>query len=47
VPLEISESYLRTRQGPRLVAVPGADHFALIDPLSQAWPVVVEQIRAF
>ena len=46
VPLEISESYVHFRPGPRLVAVPSADHFALIDPLSQAWPSVVEQIRS-
>lgn len=46
VPLEISESYVRTRTGPRLVAVPGAGHFALIDPLSEAWPAVVDEIRS-
>lgn len=46
VPLEISESYVHEHPRPRLVAVPGAGHFALIDPLSQAWPVVVEQIRS-
>ncbi|TCK27879.1 alpha/beta hydrolase family protein [Pseudonocardia endophytica] len=46
VPLEISESYVLARPGPRLVAVPGADHFAVIDPLSGAWPAVVEQIRS-
>ena len=46
VPLEISESYVRMRPGPRLVAVPRADHFALIDPLSAAWPTVVEGIRS-
>jgi acetyl esterase/lipase len=46
VPLEISESYVRARPGPRLVTVRGADHFALIDPLSQAWAVVVDEIRS-
>lgn len=46
VPLEISESYVRTHPGARFVAVPGADHFALIDPLSPAWPTVVEEIRS-
>ncbi len=46
VPLEIPESYVRTHPGARFVAVPGADHFALIDPLSPAWPTVVEEIRS-
>lgn len=47
VPLAISESYLRERSGPHLEVVRGADHFALIDPQSDAWPVVVEAIRTF
>jgi hypothetical protein len=32
-------------QAGRLVKVPGADHFDLIDPLSGAWPHVLAAIR--
>ena len=46
VPLEISASYVRQRPGPRLVSVPGADHFAVVDPWSDAWARVVAEIRA-
>ena len=46
VPLEISESYVAHHRKVRLVRVHGADHFALIDPLSRAWPRVVEQLEA-
>jgi hypothetical protein len=28
----------------RLVELPGMDHFALIDPLSAAWPHLLEAI---
>jgi hypothetical protein len=31
--------------GVSYVEVPGADHFALIDPLSAAWPHVREALR--
>lgn len=44
VPVTQSESYAAratTGAAPRLVAVPDADHFAVIDPLSAAWPYVL------
>ena len=36
------------RQGDsvRVVIVPGADHFDVVDPLSKAWPVVLDAVRA-
>ncbi|MGQ0842356.1 alpha/beta hydrolase family protein [Actinokineospora sp.] len=40
VPVEQSRRY-RDRTGVPLVEVPGADHFAVIDPESPAWPAVV------
>src|SRR5581483_5844362 len=40
VPVAMSRRYARTAGG-ELVEVPGADHFAVIDPESAAWPVVV------
>jgi len=44
VPIEISERFVETatRAGDdsKLIRLPGADHFALIDPRSPAWAVV-------
>ncbi len=40
VPIEMSRRYAAA-QGAELVELPGVEHFALIDPLSAAWPVVV------
>jgi pimeloyl-ACP methyl ester carboxylesterase len=44
VPIEISNGYQkaanRARDNARLVVLPGADHFAAIDPRSKEWPVV-------
>jgi len=41
VPVDMS----RTLPGVSYVEVPGADHFALIDPLSAAWPYVRDALR--
>jgi acetyl esterase/lipase len=46
VPLAVAESYVAGHPSTRLVAVPGTGHFAVIDPLSAAWPVVVGEIAA-
>ncbi|MGH3739381.1 MAG: alpha/beta hydrolase family protein [Micromonosporaceae bacterium] len=55
VPVTQSESYTAPAGGdapagadpvPRLVAVPGADHFAVIDPLSGAWPHVLAALAS-
>jgi pimeloyl-ACP methyl ester carboxylesterase len=43
VPITMSRGY-RMPPGSRLVEVPGADHFALIDPASAAWPAVVHAL---
>ncbi|MCP2167158.1 alpha/beta hydrolase [Goodfellowiella coeruleoviolacea] len=40
VPIELAHSYAAAHPATRLVSVPGAGHFALIDPLSTAWPTV-------
>ncbi|WP_205905395.1 alpha/beta hydrolase [Collimonas pratensis] len=45
VPLEISASYLAAFPCTRLVRLQGSGHFALIDPLNSAWPVVVEELQ--
>jgi len=44
VPVEISTSYVRQHPGTRLVTVPRAEHFAVVDPWSDAWPTVVAEI---
>lgn len=40
VPFAVAESYAAAHPAARLVPVPGAGHFELIDPLSRAWPRV-------
>jgi acetyl esterase/lipase len=44
VPLAVAESYVERQPAARLVPIEGAGHFALIDPLSAAWPVVLEEL---
>ena len=43
VPLAVSRSYAQTHDV-RLVTLAGADHFALIDPESAVWPVLLEEV---
>ena len=43
VPIAVSRSYAETHDI-RLVTLPGADHFALIDPESAVWPVLLEEV---
>ncbi|MEO6918289.1 MAG: alpha/beta hydrolase [Collimonas sp.] len=45
VPQAISESYLAAYPKTRLVRLQGSGHFALIDPLSTAWPTVVAELQ--
>lgn len=45
VPIEVSRSYA-ARTGAVLHELPGADHFALIDPLSPAWPHVLSAVAS-
>lgn len=44
VPLALSGAYVQAHPGVRLRTLPGVGHFALIDPLSSAWPVVLEEL---
>ncbi len=43
-PLAMSENYLSHHANARLVKVESCGHFALIDPQSAAWPIVVEEL---
>jgi acetyl esterase/lipase len=45
VPLAVAESYVARHQSTRLVPVPDTGHFAVIDPLSAAWPVVAGELE--
>jgi len=45
VPICVSESFAR-QTGARLVRVPGAGHFSLIDPVSADWRGVIAHLRA-
>ncbi len=46
VPFELSRRFARASKNARLVALPGAGHFELIDPRSKEWPVVLQNIVA-
>lgn len=44
VPISLAESYVATHSRARLVKIAGAGHFAVIDPLSAAWPTVISEL---
>ncbi|MFC3979618.1 alpha/beta hydrolase [Streptosporangium jomthongense] len=46
VPVEVSESYVAAHPEASLVRIPGAGHFVVIDPESEAWPVVLRELAA-
>jgi dipeptidyl aminopeptidase/acylaminoacyl peptidase len=50
VPIELSRQYTeaarRAGDDTTLVELPGVEHFALIDPLSAAWPAVLDSLRS-
>ena len=45
VPLSVTDSYVAAHPSVRVVRVPGAGHFAPIDPLSPSWQVVLDELR--
>ncbi|WP_117208478.1 alpha/beta hydrolase [Allorhizocola rhizosphaerae] len=44
VPIGLSLAYTKAHPAARLVVVPDAGHFELIDPASNAWPVVIGEL---
>jgi acetyl esterase/lipase len=46
VPVALADSYVAAHPRTRLVRLADAGHFAVIDPASAAWPVVVAELRA-
>jgi acetyl esterase/lipase len=51
VPISISRAFVERRKSDpgqvRLIEIPGADHFAVVDPDSVAWPAVLTSVRSF
>jgi pimeloyl-ACP methyl ester carboxylesterase len=45
VPYPVSQSYHARYPSTRLVPLPGIGHFALIDPRSDAWPIVIQELE--
>ncbi|MEU6645624.1 alpha/beta hydrolase [Saccharomonospora sp. NPDC046836] len=45
-PLKLSESYVAAHPASRLVVIPGAGHYEVIDPRSVAWPYVIGELAA-
>jgi acetyl esterase/lipase len=46
VPLSVAEAYVDRHPSTRLVALDGIAHFAVIDPLSAAWPSVIAALES-
>ncbi len=44
VPYAMTETYAARHPEVRVVTLDGADHFALIDPASTAWPTVLDEL---
>ena len=47
VRLPVAESYVGAHPGVHLIRLAGVGHFAVIDPLSEIWPAVMQELRAF
>ncbi|WP_035804125.1 alpha/beta hydrolase fold domain-containing protein [Kitasatospora mediocidica] len=47
VPVKTNDAYARAHPATRRMQLTGAGHFALIDPLSAAWPLVVGALAVF
>jgi acetyl esterase/lipase len=45
VPIELSESYLAAHPATRFRRLPMIGHFALVDPATYAWPIVLEELQ--
>ena len=47
VPIEVTESYAAKHPQARVVRIADCGHYALIDPLSAAWPCVIDEMVRF
>jgi pimeloyl-ACP methyl ester carboxylesterase len=41
----VAESYVAAHPTVRLVRLSGVGHFAVIDPLSDVWPTILDELR--
>ncbi|HEY6894984.1 MAG TPA: alpha/beta hydrolase [Rhodanobacteraceae bacterium] len=46
VPIEVGRAYADAHRTTKLVAMEDADHYAPIDPLTPAWPIVLAELEA-
>jgi acetyl esterase/lipase len=46
VPIEVSESYVAAHPSARLRRMPMTGHFALVDPATGAWTIVLQELQA-
>ena len=44
VPFEMSRRFAKASRNAKLIALPGAGHFDLVDPRSKTWPVIQKNI---
>jgi len=44
VPFEMSERFAKASKNAKLVPLPGAGHFDLIDPRTKFWPIIEKNI---
>jgi acetyl esterase/lipase len=45
VPYSLGRAYCEAHPSSRLVPLPGIGHFALIDPRSDVWPIVIQELE--
>jgi len=45
VRLPVAESYVAAHPRVRLIRLAGVGHFAVIDPLSDVWPTILDELR--
>ena len=46
VRFSVAESYVSAHPSVQFVRLDGVGHFAVIDPLSAAWPTILDELRA-
>ncbi len=44
--LSVAESYSAAHPNVKLVKVAGVGHFAVIDPLSSTWPIILRELQS-
>jgi len=47
VPFEMSQRFVKASGNAKLIPLPGAGHFDLIDPRAKVWPIIQKNILAW